>query len=70
MNSAPHPAPRPRMRLTYHLLIVLAVKVFLLTLLWHTFIGPYKVKVDVEIMGERIASAVSASNPISPGEHK
>ena len=72
MNSATDStAPRPRMRLAYHLAIVLAVKLVLLAMLWHAFIGPNKVRVDVDVMGERIVRAVSsASNPTSPGEHK
>ena len=50
-----HPAPTPptprRTRLAVHLTIVLIVKVILLTLLWHAFIKPNKVKVNVEAMG-------------------
>jgi hypothetical protein len=70
MNSATD-FPPPRMRLAYHLAIVLAVKLVLLALLWHAFIGPNKVRVDVDAMGERIARAVSSvSSPASSGEHK
>jgi hypothetical protein len=69
MNSATD-FPPPRMRLAYHLAIVLAVKLVLLALLWHAFIGPNKVPVDVDAMGKRIASAVSsAPKLISSGEH-
>jgi hypothetical protein len=73
MNSAAVPAPaRPfRMRLAYRLIIVLVVKVILLALLWHTFIKPYKVKVDVDVMGSHIASTVSpVSIPIPLGDNK
>ncbi|MDR1935406.1 MAG: hypothetical protein LBS49_07480 [Candidatus Accumulibacter sp.] len=70
--AAPTPAPRRfRMRLAYHLIIVLVVKVILLALLWHAFIKPNKVKVDVDAMGNRIASAASpASIPTFPGDNK
>jgi hypothetical protein len=78
MSSATVPALPPfrprRWRLAYHLIIVLIVKVILLTLLWHAFIKPYKVKVDIDVMGNRIASAVSSTSPASlttsPGDNK
>ena len=60
-----------RPRLARHLLIVLVLKIILLTLLWHAFIKPNKVTVDVDAMGSRIAG--SASQPRisnSPGENK
>ena len=74
----PSPGPR-RWRLTYHLAIVLAVKVGLLALLWNAFIKPHRVTIDAGSMGERIAGAVSSSvsssnsavsTPTSPGDHK
>jgi hypothetical protein len=70
--ALPSSGPR-RWRLTYHLAIVLAVKLVLLALLWNVFIKPNKVEVDVGAMSSRIAS--SASTPTayistSPGDHK
>ena len=62
MTKPPPPAtpPAPRkFRLTAHLAIVLVVKVILLTLLWHAFIKPNKVKVDVEAMGNHITGTAS-----------
>jgi hypothetical protein len=75
MKPAPNPASAParpfRRRLAYHLIVVLAVKLILLALLWHTFIRPNKVTVDIGVMGERIAGVSSGiSLPISPGENK
>jgi hypothetical protein len=69
------PAPPPfrprRARLAYHLLIALAVKIVLLALLWHVFIKPQRVRVDVGMMSERIAGSASrASIPTSPGDNK
>lgn len=76
MKDAPAaPPPRPRRsRLALHLAIVLAVKIVLLTLLWHAFIKPNKVKVDVDVMGSRIAAPAQPipQAPISttPGDNK
>lgn len=69
-GTAGMPASR-RPRLMRHLAIVLVVKVILLALLWHAFIKPNKVAVDVEAMGSRIAG--TASQPRfqnTPGENK
>jgi hypothetical protein len=68
--SSPGGAARPRWRLAYHLAAVLAVKCVLLALLWHAFIGPYRVSVDVDAMGRHIVSA--PPSPISPssGDNK
>ena len=49
------PGERGRSRLARHLVIVLLVKIVLLTALWHAFIKPNKVSVDVDAMGSRIA---------------
>jgi hypothetical protein len=74
----PSPGPR-RWRLTYHLAIVLAVKLVLLALLWNAFIKPHRVTIDAGSMGERIAGAVSSSisssssaisTSTSSGDHK
>ncbi len=46
INAPPH-----KSRLARHLAVVLILKVILLTLLWHAFIKPNKVKVNVEAMG-------------------
>lgn len=79
MNTDPAvPASRPRRsRLAFHLAIVLVVKIILLTLLWHAFIKPNKVKVDVDAMGSRIASPTPQYQPVSqaristtPGDNK
>ena len=60
---------RPRLR--FHLAIVLVVKILLLSLLWHAFIKPYKVSVDVNVMSDRFASAAPASSiSTSPGDTK
>jgi hypothetical protein len=61
-----------RMRLAYHLAIVLVVKIILLALLWHTFIKPNKVEVDVGAMSKHIAGSASSvsSLPTSPGDNK
>ena len=62
---------RPRLR--FHLAIVLVVKILLLSLLWHAFIKPYKVSVDVNVMRDRLAGVASASTSsisTSPGETK
>ncbi|MDR2614459.1 MAG: hypothetical protein LBC91_03945 [Candidatus Accumulibacter sp.] len=72
------PPARPfRRRLAHHLIVVLAVKLVLLALLWHTFIWPNKVTVDTGVMGERLAgalvrpsSAARASMPTSPGDDR
>lgn len=70
------PPSRPRRRrLAYHLGIVLIVKIILLTLLWHAFIKPNKVTVDVDTMGNRIAGTAAppsptSSIPTSPGDNK
>jgi len=72
------PSPRPRRsRLAFHLAIVLIVKIILLTLLWHAFIKPNKVKVDVDTMGSRIAGPTSQNQSVSqahisttPGDNK
>ncbi|MDR0577822.1 MAG: hypothetical protein LBI87_09880 [Candidatus Accumulibacter sp.] len=77
-GAAPPPHSRP-WRLAYHLAVVLAVKLVLLALLWHAFIKPNKVRVDVDVMGSRIAGAafpafspafISHSIPTSPGDPK
>jgi hypothetical protein len=54
------------MRLAHHLVIVLAVKAVLLALLWHAFIKPNKVEVDIGAMGRHIAGSAS-SIPNVPG---
>ena len=64
-----------RPRLARHLLIVLVLKIILLTLLWHAFIKPNKVTVDVDTMGNRIAGTAAppsptSSIPTSPGDNK
>jgi hypothetical protein len=71
------PAPPRRMRLAHHLVIVLAVKVVLLAVLWHAFIKPNKVEVDVGAMGRHIAGGASSvsifnipSMSTSPGDNK
>lgn len=76
MKTGPDaPPPRPlRSRLAFHLAIALIVKIILLTLLWHAFIKPNKVKVDIDTMGSRIA-APAPSVPqtrlsITPGDNK
>ena len=82
MNTLTKPAlpssgPR-RWRLTYHLIIVLTVKVVLLALLWHVFIKPNKVEVDIGAMSSSIAGpSFTHSNhttritiPTSPGDNK
>ena len=78
MKSATLPALPPahprRMRLLHHLLIVIAVKLVLLALLWHAFIKPNKVEVDVGAMGRHIAGKVSSvylpTLSTSPGDNK
>lgn len=50
-----------RPNLARHLVIVLLIKIVLLTALWHVFIKPYRIKVDEDAMGSRIAGAVSGS---------
>ena len=59
------PPPARKSRLALHLAIVLVIKAILLTLLWHAFIKPNKVAVDVDAMGSRIAGSTSqpASQP-------
>ncbi|MDR0440929.1 MAG: hypothetical protein LBI59_08110 [Candidatus Accumulibacter sp.] len=71
ISPPPSAAPR-RMRLAYHLAIVLAVKVVLLALLWHTFIKPNKVEVDVGVMSRHIAAGASSVSTLStsPGDNK
>ena len=65
------PPSRPRRsRLAVHLVMVLILKVILLTLLWHAFIKPNKVSVDVEAMSGRIAGSAQPNTPTSPGENK
>jgi len=65
------PPSRPRRwRLAYHLGIVLIVKIILLTLLWHAFIKPNKISVDVEAMSGRIAGSAPPNTPTSSGENK
>ena len=69
------PPPARKSRLALHLAIVLVIKVILLTLLWHAFIKPNKVAVDVDAMGSRIAGTTSQpasqSRATPPsGEHK
>jgi hypothetical protein len=73
MKPATQPAlPLPRrQRLAYHIAVVLVVKLILLALLWHAFIKPNKVQVDIGAMSERIAGPVSrASIPTSPGDNQ
>lgn len=57
-----NPKSRARPRLVRHLVIVLLVKIVLLTLLWHVFIKPQRVTVDIESMGGRMAGS---STPLS-----
>jgi len=72
--STQPPSRSWRSRLTFHLAIVLIAKVILLTLLWHAFIKPNKVKVDIDAMSSRIATptpSVSQARPsITPGDNK
>ncbi len=69
--DTPLPPSRPRRsRLTVHLAIVLILKVILLTLLWHAFIKPNKISVDVEAMSGRIAGSAPPNTPTSSGEKK
>jgi hypothetical protein len=72
MKPATLPAPPRRMRLAYHLIIVLAVKLVLLALLWHAFIKPNKVEVDIGVMGKHIAGGASSISTLStsPGDNK
>ena len=69
-----HPAPTPptprRTRLAVHLTIVLIVKVILLTLLWHAFIKPNKVKVDIDTMGTRITGSRITDSASQPPQEK
>ena len=52
-------------RLARHIVIVLLVKIVLLTLLWHVFIKPHRVAVDIESMGGRMAgSSAPLSKPL------
>jgi RsiW-degrading membrane proteinase PrsW (M82 family) len=69
--SLPSAVPR-RMRLAWHLAIVLTVKVILLALLWYAFIKPNKVEVDIDVMGQHLAGGASSvfTQPTSPGDHK
>jgi hypothetical protein len=70
--ALPSSAPR-RWRLTYHLAIVLVVKIILLALLWNVFIKPNKVVVDIDAMSNRIASTANAPSvhiSTSSGDHK
>ena len=60
---------RGRPKLRFHLAIVLVVKILLLSLLWHAFIKPYKVSVDVNLMSDRLAAAVSSLSN-TPGDAK
>ena len=73
-TSAQPPSRSWRSRLTFHLAIVLIVKIVLLTLLWHAFIKPNKVKVDMDTMGSRITapapSVPQARLSITPGDNK
>jgi hypothetical protein len=73
-DPSPPPPSRPhRSRLVLHLAVVLVVKIILLTLLWHVFIKPYKVKIDEDAMGDRIAAgrpSATSSIPTSPGDSK
>ena len=48
------PPPARKSRLALHLAIVLVIKAILLTLLWHAFIKPNKVKVNVDAMGAHL----------------
>ena len=60
---------RPRLR--FHLAVVLVVKVLLLFLLWHAFIKPNKVAVDVNVMRDRLVGAVTVSSiSNTPGDNK
>ena len=71
MSSQQDHKARGRPKLRFHLAIVLVVKIILLTLLWHAFIKPNKVKVDVDVMSGRIVGTGSPSSiPTSPGDHK
>lgn len=55
---------RLRAGLGRHLVLVLILKVLVLTALWHTFIKPYRVKVDQDVMSARLAGP---SNPTNKG---
>lgn len=46
--------PPHKSRLVRHLAIVLILKIILLTLLWHAFIKPNKVKVNIDAMGAHL----------------
>ena len=62
-----------RSPLARHLTVIIIIKIILLALLWHTFIKPNKVEVDMATMGERIAGPqASQFQPVtvSPGENK
>jgi hypothetical protein len=54
-----------RSRLVRHLVLVLILKAVLLTLLWHVFVKPNRVKVDGQAMGAHIAGT---RLPTHPGE--
>ncbi len=66
MISSQPPAPAPRtLRLRWHLLAILVLKVAMLTALWHVFIKPNKVKVDAARMEQRMGTgAVTAPVPV------
>ena len=66
MISSHPPAPAPRtLRLRWHLLAILVLKVAMLTALWHVFIKPNKVKVDAARMEQRMGTgAVTAPVPV------
>jgi hypothetical protein len=68
--ALPASGPR-RWRLTYHLIVVLTVKLILLALLWNIFIKPNKVEVDIGAMSSRIAGTASTAYvSTSPGDPK
>lgn len=48
------PAAAGRSTLGRHLAVALIVKFFILALLWHSFIKPYRIKVDVPTMADHM----------------
>lgn len=48
--------------LARHLALALILKALVLTGLWHAFIKPYRVEVDRNAMGERIAGSSNQQN--------
>lgn len=66
-------SPGRKHRLRLHLAAVIVIKIVLLTLLWHAFIKPNKVSIDITSMGERIAGTQTGNPktiPTLPGDKK